>query len=186
VRERAQARREQDKVAEPEFAREPASDKCGARIPPRKSRTMPRRTENVAAGSAAGGAGRARIRQPSLRIRTGSSAVPIHLFADVFLYDRTEHYRTNASRFSQGYSLPLSPRQRMKLDRFRQKMKSLLAGGQPEQPRPKLCPACGTLVGAGASRCHQCGASMTFSVAAASRSLGSILPATSPATYGIL
>jgi rhomboid protease GluP len=74
----------------------------------------------------------------------------------------------------------------MKLDRFRQKMKSLFAGGQPEQPRPKLCPACGTLVGAGASRCHQCGASMTFSVAAASRSLGSILPSTSPATYGIL
>jgi rhomboid protease GluP len=74
----------------------------------------------------------------------------------------------------------------MKLDRFRQKMKDLFAGGQPEQPRPKLCPACGTLVGAGASRCHQCGASMTFSMAAASRSLGSILPATSPATYGIL
>ena len=74
----------------------------------------------------------------------------------------------------------------MKLDRFRQKMKSLFADGQPEQPRPKLCPACGTLVGAGASRCHQCGASMTFSVAAASRSLGSILPSTSPATYGIL
>ena len=82
--------------------------------------------------------------------------------------------------------MPLSPRQRMKLDRFRQKMKGLFAGGQPEQPRPKLCPSCGTLVGAGATRCHQCGASMTFSVAAASRSIGSILPTTSPATYGIL
>ena len=74
----------------------------------------------------------------------------------------------------------------MKLDRFRQKMKGLFAVGQPEQPRPKLCPSCGTLVGPGATRCHQCGASMTFSMAAASRSLGSILPATSPATYGIL
>ena len=34
-----------------------------------------------------------------------------------------------------------------------------------------MCPACGTLVGATANRCHQCGASMTFSIAAASRSL---------------
>ncbi len=82
--------------------------------------------------------------------------------------------------------MPLSPRQRMKLERFRQKMKGLFAGGEPEKPRPKLCPSCGTLVGAGATRCHQCGASMTFSVAAASRSLGSVLPTTSPATYGIL
>ena len=59
-------------------------------------------------------------------------------------------------------------------------------GGRQEQPRPKLCPSCGTLVGAGTTRCYQCGASMTFSVAAASRSLGRLLPTTSPATYGIL
>ncbi len=49
-----------------------------------------------------------------------------------------------------------------------------------------MCPACGTLVGATANRCHQCGASMTFSIAAASRSLGRLMPATSPATYAIL
>jgi rhomboid protease GluP len=59
-------------------------------------------------------------------------------------------------------------------------------GTTKEPARPKLCPACGTLVGASATRCHQCGASMTFSIAAASRSLGRLMPATSPATYGIL
>jgi membrane associated rhomboid family serine protease len=74
---------------------------------------------------------------------------------------------------------------RWKLDRFREKMSGIF-GGRSEPPRPKLCPACGTLVGATATRCHQCGASLTFSVAAASRSLGRLLPAASPATYGIL
>jgi rhomboid protease GluP len=59
-------------------------------------------------------------------------------------------------------------------------------GGRSEPPRPKICPACGTLVGMGATRCHQCGASLTFSLAAASRSLERLMPATSPATYAIL
>jgi membrane associated rhomboid family serine protease len=82
--------------------------------------------------------------------------------------------------------LTLSPRQRWKLDRFRGKLRGFFGAGQREQPRPKLCPSCGTLVGAGTTHCYQCGASLTFSVAAASRSLGRLLPATSPATYGIL
>jgi rhomboid protease GluP len=54
------------------------------------------------------------------------------------------------------------------------------------EPRPKMCPSCGTLVGATATRCHQCGASLTFSLAAASRSLGRLMPTTSPVTYAIL
>jgi rhomboid protease GluP len=58
--------------------------------------------------------------------------------------------------------------------------------GGRKQGRPQLCPSCGTLVGANATRCHQCGANLTFSMAAASRSLGNLLPATAPATYGIL
>jgi rhomboid protease GluP len=82
--------------------------------------------------------------------------------------------------------LPLSPQQRWKLEQFRKKLIGFFGRGEQEQPRPKLCPACGTLVGAGATRCFQCGASMTFSVAAASKSLGRLLPGTSPATYGIL
>lgn len=59
-------------------------------------------------------------------------------------------------------------------------------GGERSAPRPKLCPACRTLVGANATRCHQCGANLTFSLAAASRSLERLIPATSPATYAIL
>jgi membrane associated rhomboid family serine protease len=54
------------------------------------------------------------------------------------------------------------------------------------QPRPKICPSCGNLVGTVATRCPQCGASVRFSLAAASRSLGQLLPTTSPATYAIL
>jgi rhomboid protease GluP len=81
--------------------------------------------------------------------------------------------------------LALSPRQRWKLDRFKEQISGAF-GGKPEDARPKLCPACGTLVGASATRCHQCGASMTFSLAAASKSLSKLMPTTSPATYAIL
>jgi membrane associated rhomboid family serine protease len=81
--------------------------------------------------------------------------------------------------------LALSPRLRWRLDRIREKLAALFGSGN-EPRRPQLCPACGTLVGANATRCHQCGASLTFSMAAASKSLESWLPATSPATYSIL
>jgi rhomboid protease GluP len=81
--------------------------------------------------------------------------------------------------------LNLSPRMRWKFDQIRKKFGGL-AGDGSDQPRPQLCPACRTLVGAGATRCHNCGANMRFSMAAASRSLGRLMPTTSPATYGIL
>jgi len=80
--------------------------------------------------------------------------------------------------------LQLSPRLRWKLDRLRERFGA--SGGSKESGRPRLCPSCGTLVGSGASRCHQCGASMTFSIAAASRSLEKLMPTASPATYAIL
>jgi rhomboid protease GluP len=82
--------------------------------------------------------------------------------------------------------LDISPRLRWKLDRFREQLSGFFGGGAKENPRPKLCPACGTLVGATATKCHQCGASLTFGMAAASRSLSRLLPTDSPATYGIL
>lgn len=81
--------------------------------------------------------------------------------------------------------MALSPQMRWKFDQFRKKIGGIF-GDRSELPRPQLCPACRTLVGAGATRCHQCGANMTFSLAAASRSLGRLMPTTSPATYGIL
>jgi rhomboid protease GluP len=92
----------------------------------------------------------------------------------------------NALTLSQGTLLDISPRLRWKLDRFKEQMSGFFGGGAKENPRPKLCPACGTLVGATATKCHQCGASLTFGMAAASRSLSRLLPTTSPVTYGIL
>ena len=56
----------------------------------------------------------------------------------------------------------------------------------PRELRPRLCPSCGTLVGSTATKCHECGTSMTFSLAAVSKALGSLLPETSPVTYVIV
>jgi len=52
----------------------------------------------------------------------------------------------------------------------------------PQAARPRLCPACHTLVGTTATRCHECGASLTFSLAAVSKSLSGILPSETPIT----
>jgi len=81
--------------------------------------------------------------------------------------------------------LPLSIRWRYKLDRLRAQLAGMFRS-DPKQMRPQLCPACGTLVGATATKCHQCGASMRFSFAAASKSLGRWMPQTSPVTYALL
>ena len=81
--------------------------------------------------------------------------------------------------------MSLSPRLRWRFDQIRRKTSRAFMG-EKDAPRPKLCPSCGTLVGATATRCHQCGASLTFSLAAASKSLSRLMPATSPATYAIL
>ena len=80
-------------------------------------------------------------------------------------------------------ALPL--RWRWKLERWRDSFSAMFHAKEKER-RPQLCPACGTLVGSTATRCHQCGASLTFSLAAASRKLGRIMPATAPVTYAIL
>ncbi|MGA3292451.1 MAG: rhomboid family intramembrane serine protease [Candidatus Acidiferrales bacterium] len=68
---------------------------------------------------------------------------------------------------------------------FGEKVRGFFGSGSGG-PRPKLCPSCGSLVGATATRCHQCGASVNFSLAAASRSLARLMPTTSPATYAVL
>lgn len=81
--------------------------------------------------------------------------------------------------------MPLPLRWRYRLDRWRSQLAGMFRS-EPKQMRPRLCPACGTLVGASATKCHQCGASMIFSFAAASRSLGRWMPQTSPVTYALL
>lgn len=52
-----------------------------------------------------------------------------------------------------------------------EKWKNALRGffGGDQQPRPKICPACNALVGINATRCHECGTSLRFSLAALSK-----------------
>jgi rhomboid protease GluP len=81
--------------------------------------------------------------------------------------------------------VPLPVRWRYKLDRWRSQIAAMFHS-EPQSMRPRLCPACGTLVGATATKCHVCGANTTFSLSAASRSLSRWMPQTSPVTYAML
>ncbi|HYL86939.1 MAG TPA: rhomboid family intramembrane serine protease [Candidatus Angelobacter sp.] len=69
-----------------------------------------------------------------------------------------------------------------------ERLKNALRGffGSEQQPRPKLCPACGALVGISATRCHECGASLRFSLAALSKSLAGTIGGELPVTTVIL
>jgi rhomboid protease GluP len=58
--------------------------------------------------------------------------------------------------------------------------------GGNEAPRPKMCPACGTLVGVSATHCHQCGTSLTFSLAAAGRGVSGFFGGNAPVTTVLL
>ncbi|MGC1483932.1 MAG: rhomboid family intramembrane serine protease [Candidatus Acidiferrum sp.] len=54
-------------------------------------------------------------------------------------------------------------------------MRGLLGGGGGNnQPRPQICPACGALVGISATRCHVCGTSLRFSLAAFSKKFSGV------------
>jgi membrane associated rhomboid family serine protease len=61
-----------------------------------------------------------------------------------------------------------------RIDRWKNAARGVFGGGE-SQPRPKICPACGSLVGINATRCHECGANLRFSLAAISKSLSGIL-----------
>lgn len=84
--------------------------------------------------------------------------------------------------------MPLPLRLRYRLDRWRDSIKNFFRSKRSEKPvgRPRICPNCGTLVGSTARTCYSCGANVSFSMAAASRSISRLLPKTSPATYGFL
>jgi rhomboid protease GluP len=81
--------------------------------------------------------------------------------------------------------VPLSLHWQRRLERWRNSLTGLFRSSSASG-RPRLCPACGTLVGSSATKCHECGASLSFSLAAASRSLSSLLPTESPVTYIVL
>jgi rhomboid protease GluP len=105
--------------------------------------------------------------------------------ADRIASVRDSGYYRQAKIFQQGDGVPLPIRWRYKIDRWRSQLAAMFHS-EPKPLRPRLCPACGTLVGATAGKCHQCGANMTFSFAAASKSLGRWMPQTSPVTYAML
>jgi rhomboid protease GluP len=102
-----------------------------------------------------------------------------------FAAARDSSYYRQANFSEQGDPVPLSVRWRYKLDRWRSQLAAMFRS-EPKQTRPRLCPACGNLVGSTANKCHQCGANMTFSFAAASRSISRFMPQTSPVTYAML
>ena len=73
--------------------------------------------------------------------------------------------------------MALSYEWQRRLERWKSTLRGLFGfggGGSGNQPRPKLCPACGTLVGINAKRCHVCGANMRFSLAALSKKFSGV------------
>lgn len=68
--------------------------------------------------------------------------------------------------------MPLPYLWQWRLERWKNSLRGLFGGEQP--PRPKLCPVCGALVGINSTRCHQCGASLRFSLAALSKKLSGL------------
>jgi len=62
----------------------------------------------------------------------------------------------------------------------------MFGGGGNQQPRPKLCPNCGSLVGISATRCHNCGTNLKFSMAAINRSLSGVFSGPAPVTTALL
>lgn len=81
--------------------------------------------------------------------------------------------------------MPIPLRWQWKIDRVRDAFTGFFRSN-PDNTRPRMCPSCGTLVGTTATKCHQCGANVRFGMAAASRSLGQILPTNAPVTYCML
>jgi rhomboid protease GluP len=77
-------------------------------------------------------------------------------------------------RGSQGGVLALPYRWQWRVEQWKNAVRGFFGLGGNGQPRPKLCPACGALVGISATRCHECGTSMRFSLAALSKKLSGL------------
>jgi len=83
--------------------------------------------------------------------------------------------------------MQLPPEWRWKLDRWKESLARLMTGkSSPADARPKICPACGTLVGTTATKCHECGTSLNFSLIALGKSFSSFLPEEAPVTHFML
>jgi rhomboid protease GluP len=80
--------------------------------------------------------------------------------------------------------LALPYRWQWRVEKWKKAMRGFFGGEQ--QPRPKICPACGTLVGISATRCHECGTSLRFSLVAMGKSLGGTIGGETPVTTLVL
>ncbi len=72
-----------------------------------------------------------------------------------------------------------------RLDRWKASVQRVFGRGN-QQPRPKICPNCGSLVGINATRCHNCGTNLKFSMAAVNRSLSGVFTGPAPVTTALL
>jgi rhomboid protease GluP len=82
--------------------------------------------------------------------------------------------------------LALPYRWQWRVDRWKNAARGFFGGGE-QQPRPKICPSCGALVGISATRCHECGASLRFSLVALSKKLAGVFgESESPVTSALL
>ncbi len=81
--------------------------------------------------------------------------------------------------------MPLPYQWQMRVEKWKSAMRGFFGGGG-HQPRPKICPACGALVGINTTRCHECGASLRFSLAALSKGLSGLFGGRAPATSVLL
>jgi rhomboid protease GluP len=70
--------------------------------------------------------------------------------------------------------LALPYRWQWRVERWKNAVRGFFGIGGNDQPRPKICPACGALVGISATRCHECGTSLRFSLAAMSKKLSGV------------
>jgi rhomboid protease GluP len=77
-------------------------------------------------------------------------------------------------RGSQGGELARSYAWQRRLERWKNFAQGLLGGGGEQQRRPQICPACGSLVGISATRCHVCGTNLRFSLAAFSKKFSGV------------
>jgi len=81
--------------------------------------------------------------------------------------------------------LALPYRWQWRVDRWKNAARGFFGGEQ--QPRPKICPSCGALVGISATRCHECGASLRFSLVALSKKFSAVFGEyESPVTSALL
>lgn len=81
--------------------------------------------------------------------------------------------------------MPLPYRWQRRFDQIKSEFGGLFGGGQ-RQPRPRICPVCGSLVGINTSRCHECGTNLNFSLAALSKQLAGLIGTDTPATTVLL